>query len=62
MRGRPLLGFFSGLVGGLGAAVLLQQYAYWPLTIGTVVVFPNLVAVLTALRAWRGRPFKLAEF
>lgn len=59
VRGHPVLGFFSGLVAGLGIAVLVQQYAYWPLTIGTALVFPVLVAVLTTLRAWRGRPFAI---
>lgn len=57
VRGRPVLAFFSGLVAGIGLAVVLQQFAYWPLTIATAIVFPVLVAILCTLRALRGRPF-----
>ncbi|MGH8927927.1 MAG: hypothetical protein ACRDWH_06220 [Acidimicrobiia bacterium] len=29
--GRPVLGFFGGMLLGLGAAVLIQQFGLWPL-------------------------------
>jgi hypothetical protein len=38
--------------------VLLQQFAVWPLTIVTAIVFPVVVAVICSLRAWLGRPYK----
>jgi hypothetical protein len=58
-RGRPVLGFVSGLLLGVGITVLLQQYAYWPLTALTAIGFPLFVAVLGAVRAWFGRPYRV---
>ena len=58
VAGRPVMGFFSGLVAGLGVTLALQQFGYWPLTILTAVVFPLGIAVVGALRAWRGTAFK----
>jgi putative component of membrane protein insertase Oxa1/YidC/SpoIIIJ protein YidD len=60
MKGHPIAGFFSGLVAGLGLTVLAQQFAIWPLTIVTAIAFPTLVGLLSALRAWRGKPYKVA--
>ena len=57
-HGHPILGFVSGLFLGIGATVLLQQFAVWPLTIVTAIVFPVVVAVICSLRAWLGRPYK----
>jgi putative component of membrane protein insertase Oxa1/YidC/SpoIIIJ protein YidD len=56
-HGHPVAGFISGLIAGIGIAVLLQQFALWPLTIVTAIVFPVVVAVLCALRAYLGRPY-----
>ena len=39
-RGHPILGFFSGLLFGLGATVLLWQYNVWLLNIVTAIVVP----------------------
>jgi uncharacterized membrane protein YoaK (UPF0700 family) len=58
-HGHPVLGFISGLVMGLGITVLLQQFAVWPLTIVTAIVFPIVVAVICAIRAYMGRPYKV---
>ncbi|MGZ8610582.1 MAG: membrane protein insertion efficiency factor YidD [Actinomycetota bacterium] len=57
-HGRPVAGFVAGVLLGLGITVLLQQYAIWPLTIATGIVFPVLAGVLTAARAWLGRPYR----
>lgn len=54
VRGRPILGFFSGLFAGLGAVVLLWQYAIWTLQVWNVVGIPVLVGVLAGVLAWRG--------
>ena len=58
-KGHPIAGFISGLLAGLGLAVLAQQFGLWPLTIITAIVFPVLVAILCAARARLGRPFKV---
>ena len=57
--GRPVTGFSSGLVLGIGIAVLLRQYAVWALTAVTAIAFPLFVAVLTGVRAWLGRPYQV---
>ena len=57
-HGHPILGFISGLFLGIGVTVLLQQFAVWPLTIVTAIVFPVVVAVICSLRSWLGRPYK----
>jgi hypothetical protein len=59
VRGHPVAGFVSGLFAGLGLTVLIQQFALWPLTIATAIVFPILVGIVGGLRAWRGRPFRI---
>ena len=41
-KGRPILGFISGLLGGLGVVVLLWQYAVWTLQIWNVIGIPVL--------------------
>lgn len=58
-RGHPILGFISGLLLGIGITVLLQQFAAWPLTIVTAIVFPVVVAVICALRARLGKAYQL---
>ena len=59
VKGRPVLGFFSGLIGGLGATIALQQFGFWPLTIANAIGFPLAIAVLSALRGWRGSAYKV---
>ena len=59
VKGRPALGFFSGLIAGLGATIALQQFGYWPLTIANAIGFPLAIAVLSALRGWRGSAYKV---
>jgi hypothetical protein len=58
-HGHPILGFVSGLLLGLGGTVLLQQFSVWPLTVVTVIVMPLVVAIICALRAWLGKPYRL---
>lgn len=57
--GHPVLGFFSGLLGGLGAVVLVWQYGVWTLQIWNVVGIPLLLAVLIAIAAKRGRVYQI---
>ena len=59
VRGHPILGFVSGIFLGLALTVLAQQFALWPFTIWTVMAFPIIVAILCAVRAWIGKPYKL---
>ena len=54
VRGRPVLGFVSGLFMGLGFTVALQQLGFYPLNLASAVVAPLLAAVLGAWRGWRG--------
>jgi hypothetical protein len=58
-HGHPILGFISGLVAGLGLTVVIQQFAIWPLTILTAIVFPVVVAILCGVRAHLGRPYRI---
>lgn len=60
-RGHPIYGFLFGLLLGVGGTVLLQQYAVWPLTVITAFVVPGAVAVLGAIHAWIGRPYRVAR-
>ena len=57
VRGHVVLGFVSGLLGGLAVSVLAQQFAFWTFTVLNLIVFPLLVGVLAAARAWRGKAF-----
>jgi putative component of membrane protein insertase Oxa1/YidC/SpoIIIJ protein YidD len=59
VKGHPVLGFFSGLVAGLGITVALQQFGVYPLTIVNAIVAPLLVAVIGAVRGWRGTAWKV---
>ena len=61
VRAHPIGGFFSGLIAGLGIGVLGQQFSMWPLSIVTAIVVPVGVALLCTLRAWKGKPYKIAR-
>ncbi len=53
MKGRPVLGFFSGLFFGLFLALLLQQFGILPLTTLSVIGLPIIGIVLgLGLAAW----------
>jgi hypothetical protein len=58
-KGHPVLGFFSGLIFGLGLAITLQQLGHWTLNVGTVVAGPVLAAIVGAIRGRRGTAFKV---
>ena len=57
-KGRPFAGFRSGVLLGLGAALLLHQFSWWVLDINTLVVLPLLSGCLFAGRAWLGQPYR----
>lgn len=59
VRGRPILGFVSGLLMGLGFTVALQQFGFYPLNLVSAIVAPLLTAVLGAWRGWRGCAWKV---
>jgi hypothetical protein len=53
MKGRPVLGFISGLLFGLFLALTLQQFGIMPLTTLSVIGFPILgIIVGLGLAAW----------
>lgn len=56
-RGRIIRGFIAGLLLGIGAALLLHQFDVWTLDLNQGLVFPLLVAVLTAIRAAVGSSY-----
>lgn len=58
VKAHPIGGFFSGLFAGLGLTLVAQQLAFWTLTVMSAIVFPLFVALLCALRAWRGKAYK----
>lgn len=60
VRGKPVLGFISGLFAGVGTTVALQQLGFYPLTLTSAVVAPLLVAVFGCARAWRGTAWRVA--
>jgi putative component of membrane protein insertase Oxa1/YidC/SpoIIIJ protein YidD len=57
-RGHPIWGGLAGLALGLGASVLLWQYAVWLLSLVTVVAVPVVVALVAAFYAWTGRRYR----
>ena len=59
VRGRPVLGFISGLVMGLGITLALWQYGYYPLTLTSAIVAPVITAILGAARGWRGTAWRV---
>lgn len=58
-KGKPVLGFFSGLFMGLGATVAAHQFGLWPLTMMTAIAFPLLCAVVGTVRGLRGTAYKV---
>ena len=60
-RGHWILGGLSGLVFGLGLAVLLQQYGVWILSVVTVIVVPLVLAAGFGAIAFRGRGYRLVR-
>jgi hypothetical protein len=53
MKGRPVLGFFSGLLFGLFLALTLQQFGIIPLTTVSMIGFPVLGIIIgLGLAAW----------
>jgi len=56
-HGHTVLGAISGLLLGLGLAVLGQQFALWPLTVLSAIVFPVTTSILCGVRAYLGRPY-----
>jgi hypothetical protein len=53
MKGRPVLGFVSGLLFGIFLALTLQQFGVMPLTSLSVIGFPILGIIIgLGLAAW----------
>jgi hypothetical protein len=53
MKGRPVLGFISGLLFGLFLALTLQQFGIVPLTTVSVIGFPVLGIIIgLGMAAW----------
>jgi len=57
-NGRPFAGFRSGVLIGLGVALLFHQLSWWVLDINTLMVLPVLSGLLFAGRAWLGQPHR----
>jgi hypothetical protein len=56
--GRPFAGFRSGVLIGIGVALLFHQLSWWVLDIYTLAVLPALSGLLFAGRAWLGQPYR----
>ncbi len=57
-RGHPVWGGIAGFAFGLGASVLLWQYAVWLLSLVTVGAVPVVIALAASLYAWIGRRYR----
>lgn len=55
-RGRPVLGVLGGLFLGLGGAVLIQQFGFWPLDPLLLYGLPVL-GILIGIGVARWTPF-----
>jgi len=60
VRGRVVLGFFAGLITGIGLSIVLHQFDLWGLAAESGVYFPVVLALLGAIRAWWGRAYTMA--
>ena len=60
-KGRTGLGFFCGLLFGLGATVAGQQFGYWTLNPVSLFAVPVFSAIAGSVRARRGKAFKAEE-
>jgi hypothetical protein len=58
-RGKPVRGFFGGLVMGLGIALLGLNFKLYPLDDPMFTYFPLGSAVLCAARAYFGEAYKV---
>jgi hypothetical protein len=56
--GRPFAGFRSGVLLGLGAALIIHQFGWWVMDVNTLIVLPILSGLLFAGRAWLGQPYR----
>ncbi len=59
VKGRPVLGFVSGLFFGIGVTIALQQFGVYPLTLSSAVIAPLVTAVLGGIRGWRGKAWNV---
>jgi hypothetical protein len=48
-RGRPVLGFFGGILFGIGLVVVLQQAGLWPFNPITTWGIPAVLAIIGIL-------------
>ena len=56
-HGKPVRGFFGGLVIGIGGLLILHQFGLIVLEMPLVIVIPLLMAVGGAVRGWVGTPY-----
>lgn len=57
-KGKPFAGFRSGVLLGVGAALIVHQLGWWVLDVNTLVILPLLSGLLFAGRAWLGTPYR----
>ncbi|MDJ0925595.1 MAG: hypothetical protein QNJ77_13635 [Acidimicrobiia bacterium] len=57
-HGKPIRGFWGGLLLGVGVALVFHQLSWWVLDVNTLVVLPVLSGLLFAGRAWLGQPYR----
>jgi hypothetical protein len=61
LRGRPVAGFWWGLLLGLGISVLGWQAARWTLNLSSVVLLPLAVAGVAAIVVWLGWGYRVRD-
>lgn len=57
VHGRVLRGFIGGFLFGVGLALVLHQLDVWPLDLTQALVFPVMVGIASAARAYIGSAF-----
>jgi hypothetical protein len=61
LRGGAVAGCFWGLLLGLGLGLLGWQQARWTVNLGSVVIFPLVVAAVSAAFAWFGWGYRIRD-
>ena len=56
-QGKPIRGFFGGLLIGIGGLLILHQFGLIVLEMPLVIVIPLLMAAGGAVRGWLGTPY-----
>ena len=61
LHGKPIAGALWGVLLGLGIGVLGWQDARWTLNLGSLVVLPAAIALITGLFAWLGWGYRVRD-